>query len=1162
MATYVPGVGSYLPDFKPFTPDYKFLSNVLDTKTQKYESNYKALNDLYGKVVYGNLSRKDTQEMRDQYAENLAPKLQQISGLDLSMAQNVDTAKALFKPFFEEDLIVKDLVQTKKYRNEMQYADMLKNSSVDEERRKYWQTGVQKMQFEMEDFVEADAQAALKMSVPTYTPNANLYESAIKVLNSSGLETDVVTTISDNGEWMIHRKNGDLITNEALTLVQKTLKDDPMIINAYHADAYVKARTFAKNGVDEGKFANLDQGQNVWATNKIKEVEAQIEKRQAALAEKKKLAAEKNKAWSKSNKQDPVIKGSPEEKASNASKSDLSAVKAKLAEIDKLYDDQPQSEKDFKTNGEYNPSNTRSLLNRAYSLMMNMGMETDLQAAAMDYSKKGMMSKLEANEYAVLAKRHKYDMRKVAAQHANRLREIQVKDVLDKQNIALKAQLENEATGQNKLDLEGSESTSENNTVTATNVDDKTGKATLNGDHIENQEKVAAGLQDQLTSQEIQWTLEMLRRKQGLTNGGSGMITVDGIGTMSAKEMEQEMGKYLLNDKDNAGFQEMKKKYSVAFEREFKNMGELLKIEESKVNQETFSDNSPLLFDSKDPIKEFANLQNGYDALNRQKMALDANISKLYEVTDYNIKKAVNSQFDLESGDEFKDLMAKAVNAGMPTMIYKDEDGMYKRHTDKSYKDAYFKWIQGGGGKGLSVDGVDVDGFDDSSWITHHSYEHSQLGDGTMADLGQGKEEETYAAYSGTSGGGISSVGTSTGTDSFDNVGYRIKSGADSFENNRRRSDKQAAQFMKSMYELNNFAIKGKLEATQDVTTEKGDYAEFGNIFKTYDIKQGMRGISQVDQNPGEISNNPVYEVLVDPLAISDSAAEQLNTLNKQVNEDPNMTIMLSTHGFNDVYKIEDSDYWDDNDIVGDKDDGQGKINYTQAKQLYKQYIMDMTKRRTTESKSQGDYPIATIKYFPSWTAEGENLDHKYAGYTLTFSDEYLDGYRKSGGMLEKIPGNTLSFIIPKSQDKNPRKYGEFNFSYVASSIATSDDHSFQKAVPAGGSFSITENLDQGYNMNYQILQFNGDTGEYDSGYFTKQLVNDEGMPIGTSNKQELDFYMRKYLYELQRIGQDNKSQRDAWKKNNPSKMVDSKEDDNFNFMFGAITPEPESQEG
>ena len=1153
MATYVPGVGSYLPDFKPFTPDYKFLSNVLDTKTQKYETNYKALNDLYGKVVYGNLSRKDTQEMRDQYAENLAPKLQQIAGLDLSMAQNVDTAKGLFRPFFEEDLIVKDLVQTKKYRNEMQYADMLKNSSVDTERQKYWQTGVQKMQYEMEDFVNASQDDALKMAVPTYVPNANLYEKAIEVLNSSGLETDVVTTISENGEWMIHRKNGDLITNEALALVQKTLKDDPMVINAYHADAYVKSRTFAKNGVEDGTFSSIDQGQNVWATDKIKEIEAEIEKRQAALAEKKKLASQKNEAWNKSNKQDPIIKGSPEEKASNASKSDLSAIRERLAEIDKLYDDQPQSEKDFKTNGEYNPSNTRSLLNRAYSLMMNMGMETDLQAAAINYSKKGMMSKLEANEYAVLAKRHKYDMAKVAAQHANRLREAQVKAALDRENIILKNQLDIEATGQGKLNLEGSESTSEQNTVTGESIDEKTGKATLNGDHIENQERIAADMQKKIKAQEIQWTLEMLRRKQGLTNGGSGMITVDGIGTMSTKEMEEELGKYLLNDKDNEDFNKIKEKYNVAFEREFKNMGDLLKIEESKVNQETFADDSPLLFDSKDPIGEFANLQNGYDALQNQSMALNNNISKLYEVTDYNIKKAVNSQFELESGDEFKDLMAKAVNAGMPTMVYKDDEGNYRRHTDASYKDAYFKWIQSGGGKGLSVDGVDVKGFDDTSWLRPSENELSWSDvDDRMANLGEAagiSDEQVY--YRGKSPGDPTNIQK-----------HYIREYDGAFANDRERSDMQAEKFMQAMYELNNYAIRGKLEATQDVTTEKGDFAEFGDIFKTYDIKQGMRGISQVDQNAGEIGNNPTYEVLVDPLAISDSAAEQLNTLHAQVKEDPNMTIFLATHGFNEINKTDGSPYWDDGDVIVDNDNGDGNINYEVGKKLYDQYIMDMTKRRTTASKSQGDYPIATIKYFPSWTAEGKNLDHKYAGYTLTFSDEYLDGMRKSGGMLDGVKGNKISFVIPKEKDKNPRKYGEFNFSYVASSIATSDDHSFQKAVPAGGSFSITEDLESGYNMNYQLLQFNGDTGEYDSAYFTKKLVNDQGQPIGTTNRQELDFYMRKYLYELQKIGQQNKVQRDAWKKNNPNKVVDPKEGDNFNFMFGAIKPEQNQQGG
>ena len=101
MATYVPGTPSYMPEFKPFTPDYKFLSSVLDTKTNRYNTNYKQLNDLYSKVVYAPLSREYTQDMRDQYTHGFSDNLEKISGLDLSLAQNVDAAKALFQPFFQ-----------------------------------------------------------------------------------------------------------------------------------------------------------------------------------------------------------------------------------------------------------------------------------------------------------------------------------------------------------------------------------------------------------------------------------------------------------------------------------------------------------------------------------------------------------------------------------------------------------------------------------------------------------------------------------------------------------------------------------------------------------------------------------------------------------------------------------------------------------------------------------------------------------------------------------------------------------------------------------------------------------------------------------------------------------------------------------------------------
>ena len=69
MATYVPGSETYLPNLEPFTPDYKFLSAVLDVRQDKYNTNWKATNDIYNKVVYADLSRNDTVEQRNQYIE-------------------------------------------------------------------------------------------------------------------------------------------------------------------------------------------------------------------------------------------------------------------------------------------------------------------------------------------------------------------------------------------------------------------------------------------------------------------------------------------------------------------------------------------------------------------------------------------------------------------------------------------------------------------------------------------------------------------------------------------------------------------------------------------------------------------------------------------------------------------------------------------------------------------------------------------------------------------------------------------------------------------------------------------------------------------------------------------------------------------------------------
>jgi hypothetical protein len=130
MATYLKGVKDYVPQLQTFKPDYKFLSDVLSVRQDRYDTNYKSLNDLYSKVVYADMSREDNNTQRDIYANQLSNGLKQVSGMDLSLAQNVDVAKGLFKPFFENKALVKDMTFTKMYQKEGSRVSAMKDSSI------------------------------------------------------------------------------------------------------------------------------------------------------------------------------------------------------------------------------------------------------------------------------------------------------------------------------------------------------------------------------------------------------------------------------------------------------------------------------------------------------------------------------------------------------------------------------------------------------------------------------------------------------------------------------------------------------------------------------------------------------------------------------------------------------------------------------------------------------------------------------------------------------------------------------------------------------------------------------------------------------------------------------------------------------------------------
>ena len=422
MATYIKGSKSYVPDIKPFTPDYKFLSAVLETRTDKYDANFKATNDLYNKVVYADLSREDTKERRDQFAEQIGPQIEKISGMDLSLQQNADNARSVFAPFYQDDLTVKDIVFTSKYRDEMAYANRLLDSTDPKMHERYWETGVRGMQYRMDDFINGSEQKALQAQLPKYIGDADLFELATEYLES--MDPPLKMKINHYGEnadgtantdWIITEQNGRLITGAALQAVQSALLDNPTVQRAYQEDAFVKSRDFASQGMQAGQFASVEQGQEAWAQETISRINELNTPEIKESTKELKKAQDANVNWQNYQENNGIVPGSDLEEAMVEQQSAAEAMQAAL-----------DAKVEIQTLANTPSKSLQGTLNKAYNLLMNYNISGDLKKAAVNFSARDQEYTMEANDFALKEKQFKLFM---VPRGPNKLRKLKMKKI-------------------------------------------------------------------------------------------------------------------------------------------------------------------------------------------------------------------------------------------------------------------------------------------------------------------------------------------------------------------------------------------------------------------------------------------------------------------------------------------------------------------------------------------------------------------------------------------------------------------------------------------------------------------------------------------------------------------------------------------------------------
>ena len=259
MATYIPQVQGYVPQYQPFKPDFNFYAGALQMKQSQYDSAHKQLSTLYTSLLNSPLTRDGNVQKRDEIFNMINQDIKKISSVDLSLAENVSAARKVFDPIYNDDNIVKDMAWTKNFMNALNTAESFKGC-VDPKKcgGQYWDTGVQALYYRRDEFKNASDADALKFGDVSFTPYVNVHEKAVALAKEAGLN---VKQDFNTGQWIITKKNGELVQGGLYNLFNNVLGSDPKIQEMYQTGAYVKRKSFIEEKTASGEYATPEEAE-------------------------------------------------------------------------------------------------------------------------------------------------------------------------------------------------------------------------------------------------------------------------------------------------------------------------------------------------------------------------------------------------------------------------------------------------------------------------------------------------------------------------------------------------------------------------------------------------------------------------------------------------------------------------------------------------------------------------------------------------------------------------------------------------------------------------------------------------------------------------------------------------------------------------------------
>jgi hypothetical protein len=420
MATYIQGVQDRVESLRPPQQNLQQNASMLQTLQSRYDKNHDAVSEMYGTILNAGLTRENNVKAREDFFKLIDSDIQKVANLDLSKRSEQDKAKGVFSQIYDNQYLVKDMVWTKGFQQEMKRAEAFKNC-VDPEKcgGQYWDEGVKYMQYKRQEFASTDDNDSLTFSNAEYVPYNNVMDKALKEFKDmGGFDMQGPPQLSPDGKYWVTTKNGQQSIKPLTAMFSKLYKDNPQLNKQFEVLAHNKRKDWAAGQVQAGNFESMNQAEAGYIKQQAETLNERVTELSESIGSDDEVISKKLTALEEMRKNGKMLQGSKEHKEYQ----ELQALKQMSGRAKAFTETAKTAMKN--ANNHSVVRNIGAQLDQAAGMIL---LDQEIGQAAGILAYKDYEVSIEADEFAKMKTKHQYDVALEGVKHSNRMKMEQFK---------------------------------------------------------------------------------------------------------------------------------------------------------------------------------------------------------------------------------------------------------------------------------------------------------------------------------------------------------------------------------------------------------------------------------------------------------------------------------------------------------------------------------------------------------------------------------------------------------------------------------------------------------------------------------------------------------------------------------------------------------------